>query len=58
MVIAIPLWCNIAGAARGSAAVWWEVSHMPHNVWPNFVVEALLIAAFIGALVLRYPDHG
>ncbi len=31
---------------------------MPHNVWPNFVVEGLLLAAFIAGLVLRYPNHG
>ena len=27
------------------------------NVWPNFVVEGLLLLAFVGALVLRYSYH-
>jgi hypothetical protein len=31
---------------------------MPANVWPNFVVEGLLVLAFVLALVLRYPRHG
>ncbi len=30
---------------------------MAGNVWPNYVVEVLLLLAFVGALVLRYPHH-
>jgi hypothetical protein len=31
---------------------------MPSNVWPNYVVEALLALTFLGALILSYPHHG
>ncbi len=30
---------------------------MPSNVWPNYVVEALLLLAFLASLILRYPHH-
>jgi len=30
---------------------------MAGNVWPNFVVEGLLLLAFVAALILRYPHH-
>ncbi|MHB8294100.1 MAG: hypothetical protein ACYDH5_05635 [Acidimicrobiales bacterium] len=30
---------------------------MPLNVWPNYVMEALLVVAFVAALVARYPRH-
>ena len=38
-------------------ADYLEVLVMPSNVWPNYIVEALLVLAFLASLVLRYPHH-
>ena len=27
------------------------------NVWPNFVVEGLLVVVFVVSLFLNYPDN-
>jgi hypothetical protein len=35
----------------------WGAVTMASNVWPNFIVEGLLLLAFVGALILRYPHH-
>ncbi len=31
---------------------------MVNNVWPNYIVEGLLLITIVASLILRYPHHG
>lgn len=34
-----------------------EVPKLLNNVWPNYIVEGLLLISIVAALILRYPHH-